>query len=100
VPLVDDVPLLEEDQKTMHEPALVDYVTPEGIVLAAQLADTIVAAVSRSSQHAARVMKGLLLDESLAETAAAAGMSTARVNQLRRQIRDAAQKYLATTHAG
>jgi hypothetical protein len=70
--------------------ALVETSTPESLLRAKQLLHQIRAAVMPFSRHAARVLEGLVIGESLAETAADCGISTVRVNQLRRLVRDAA----------
>jgi hypothetical protein len=88
-----------EDGASPTEELLMESNTPEDILEAIQLAEAIVAHVSRSSVHAARVMEGLLVGESLAETAGDARISRARVNQLRQQLRLEVGSYLGRRRA-
>ena len=68
---------------------LVDNANPETLLLQKQQLDLIRQDIAPHSSYAVRVLEGLILGESLRETAEACGMSTSRVNQLRRYIRQA-----------
>lgn len=73
---------------------LQESTTPFHICESTQIVEAIVIAVSHHTNHARRVVEGVLLGETLAETALAIGISTDRVNQIRRMIRDEAAKLL------
>lgn len=99
VQFVDEIPRSNDDGPLSQDAvAVMDFTTPEALVTAGQFADAIVAEVASSSQHAARVMEGLLADEPIAITAKASGISEARVNQLRRKLRGAASQHLGVSH--
>ena len=60
---------------------------PDLLLEAKQLAQAIVNRTSARSQSAARIFEGLVLGESIQATAEDCGLSPARVNQVRREIR-------------
>ena len=61
-----------------------------------QLVRAIIGEVSRSSRHASRVLEGIFAGETASETSAGAGISAARVNQLRRQLKECAAACLGS----
>lgn len=66
--------------------------TPESIVVAADLADSLHVHSEAVSEHGPRVLDGMLADETVDETAAALGRSLATVDRTRRKLRDRARE--------
>lgn len=82
-----------------YSETLIENVTPEHLAEVTDCTKQIVATVSRTSNHAARVMDGMLTGEALNETAAEIGITADRVNQIRRQIRTIVAEQMGLGHA-
>jgi hypothetical protein len=69
---------------------LADADTPESLIEAEQVIESILIKSSTNSRHTHRIFMGMLVGESLADTATACGISSVRVNQLRSALRKSA----------
>jgi hypothetical protein len=82
-----DIGLPPEKALSGEDVALAGGWNPADLLAILQMATKVVTTVSRSSKHASNVLEGILRGETLEETATAAGLSTDRVNQIRRLLR-------------
>ena len=75
--------------------ALWDYVTPELLLQCRELTEQIIRAVGGNASTVTKVLEGMVLGESLAESASSIGVSVVYVNKLRSKIRSSASKIVA-----
>ena len=75
--------------------ALWDHATPELLLQCLELTDQIIRAVGGNAATVTKVLEGMVLGESLAESARSIGVSIVYVNKLRSQIRSSASSVVA-----
>lgn len=82
---------VSDDIEILEHPALIEPDSPHDISVAKELFRHLSSCVVHLGAHGLRTLEGMLLSESLTETANAIGLTTSRVNQLRREIRACAE---------
>lgn len=78
----------------IHDRRAINYATPETIFVAQEFIELLYNSVAHVNLHAARCLEGMLVQESVKETAMACGLSSRSVDRIRQQIRTVAHTLL------